>query len=78
MAKILCKSSSSVVYELKYEDLITYMTPNLNETLMREGEAKLEYFKKRINEMKLIKMSKINNKNKYKQIILNKLEEEKD
>ena len=27
--------------------------------------------------MKLIKMSKINNKNKYKQIILNKLEEEK-
>ena len=77
LAKILCKSSSSVVYELKYEDLITYMTPNLNETLMREGEAKLEYFKKRINEMKLIKMSKINNKNKYKQIILNKLEEEK-
>ena len=77
LTKILCKSSSSVVYEIKYEDLITHMTPNLNETLMKEGEAKLEYFRKRINEMKIIKLSKLNNKNKYKQIILNKLEEEK-
>ena len=77
LTKILCKSSSSVVYEIKYEDLMTYMTPNLKETLLKEGKLKLEYFRKRINEMKIMKSTKINNKNKYKQIILNKLEEEK-
>ena len=77
LTKISCKSSSSVVYEIKYEDLITHMTPMLKETLIIEGREKLEYFRKRINEMKLLKSSKFNNKNKYKQIILNKLEEEK-
>ena len=77
LTKILCKSSSSIVYEINYEDLMTHMTPNLKEILLKEGKAKLEYFRKRISEMKIMKLGKINNKNKYKQIILNKLEEEK-
>ena len=77
LSKISCKSSSSVVYEIKYEDLMTHMTPSLKETLINEGKEKSVYFRKRINEMRLMKSSKFNNKNKYKQIILNKLEEEK-
>ena len=77
LTKIVCKSSKSVVYEIKYEDLINYMTPTLKETLIKEGGEKLEYFKKRIKEMKIIKSTKFSNKNKYKQIILDKLEEEK-
>ena len=54
-----------------------YMTTNLKEILIKEGAQKLDYFKKRIRDMKIMISNKINNKNKYKQIILNKLEEEK-
>ena len=77
LTKILCKSSSSVVYEIKYEDLMNHMTHDLKETLIKEGKAKLDYFRKRIKEMKILKATKFSNKNRYKQIILNKLEEEK-
>ena len=77
LTKIICKSNSAIVYEISYENLAKYMTPNLNETLNKEGSQKLEYFKKRINDMKKMVANKVNNKNKYKQIILNKLEEEK-
>ena len=77
LSKIICKSNSAVIYEISHEDLIKYMTPNLNETLIKEGSQKLEYFKKRIHDMKKMVSNKVNNRNKYKQIILNKLEEEK-
>ena len=77
LTKIICKSNSAIVYEISYDNLVKYMTPNLNETLNKEGAQKLEYFKKRIHDMKKTVANKVNNKNKYKQIILNKLEEEK-
>ena len=77
LTNISCKSNSAVVYEINSEDLMKYMTPNLKETLIKEGRTKLEYFKKRILGIKILKSKKINSKNKYKQIILNKLEEEK-
>ena len=77
LTKIICKSNLAIVYEISYDDLVKYMTPNLNETLNKEGAQKLEYFRKRIHDMKKMVANKVNNRNKYKQIILNKLEEEK-
>ena len=77
LTKILCKSNSALVYEINYDDLITNSAVELKKLLMKEGKAKLEYFNKRIQEMKILNNSKIRNKNKYKQIILKKLEEEK-
>ena len=77
LTNIICKSNIAIIYEISYEDLMKYMTTNLKEILIKEGAQKLEYFKKRIRDMKIMVSNKINNKNKYKQIILNKLEEEK-
>ena len=77
LTNISCKSNSAIVYEINSDDLIKYMTPNLRETLIKEGRTKLEYFKKRFHGIQIFQSNKINSKNKYKQIILNKLEEEK-
>jgi len=77
LTNISCKSNSAIVYEINSDDLIKYMTPNLRDTLIKEGRAKLEYFRKRFHGIKIFQSNKINSKNKYKQIILNKLEEEK-
>ena len=77
LTNIICKSNIAIIYEINVEDLMKYMTHNLKEILIKEGAQKLEYFKKRIRDMKIMVSNKINNKNKYKQIILNKLEEEK-
>ena len=63
----------------EFQSTITGLGSNMNEAkdklkklLMKEGKAKLEYFNKRIQEMKILNNSKIRNKNKYKQIILKK------
>lgn len=77
LTKIICKSNSSLVYEISYDDFINYMTLGLKKTLIKEAKEKLEYYRKRVKDIRILKSNKINNRNKYKQIILNKLEEEK-
>ena len=49
----------------------------MKEALNREGKQKLDYFRERIRSIKTINSKKLNNANKFKEIISNNLEEEK-
>jgi CRP-like cAMP-binding protein len=64
LTKIICKSNSSLVYEISYDDFINYMTLGLKKTLIKEAKEKLEYYRKRVKDIRILKSNKINNRNK--------------
>ena len=77
LTDVFCNTDSSLVYEISYQDFIMYSNKTMKEALIKEGKQKLKYFRKRIRSIKVINSKKLNNVNRFKEIIYNKLEEEK-
>ena len=77
LTDIFCNTDSSLVYEISLTDFNLYSNKTMKESLNREGKQKLDYFRERIRSIKTINSKKLNNANKFKEIISNKLEEEK-
>lgn len=77
LTDIFCNTDSSLVYEISFTDFNLYSNKTMKEALNREGKQKLDYFRERIRSIKTINSKKLNNANKFKEIISNKLEEEK-
>ena len=74
---IFCNSDSSLIYEIDTKNLKLNSYKTMRGLMIKEGKKKMQYFKKRIYDIKVINSKKLNSKNKFKEIILNKLEEEK-
>ena len=74
---IFCNTDSSLVYEINYNDFNINANKTMKELLLKEGKKKLKYFRERIYNIKIINSKKMGNINRFKEIISNKLEEEK-
>ena len=77
LVDIFCNTDSSLVYEIDLNNFNIHSNKTMKKLLLKEGKEKLEYFKKRIHDIKSINSKKINNINRFKEIISNKIEEEK-
>ena len=74
---IFCNHDNSIIYEIEYKHFDIKSLKIVKELILKEAIKKLEHFKGRVDEIKLVYSKKISNKNKFKDIIWNKLEEEK-
>ena len=74
---IFCNTDSSLIYEINFKDFNINSNRTMKSLLLQEGQQKLKYFRKRIHNIKIINSKKMDNINKFKEIISNKLEEEK-
>ena len=77
LTDIFCNTDSSLVYEINYKDFNINSHKTMQQLLLLEGEQKLKYFQERILDIKKINSKKMNNINRFKEIISNKLEEDK-
>ena len=77
LTDVFCNTDSSLVYEITIEDFYSYSNKTMKEALNEEGKQKLQYYRERIHSITTINSKKLNNANKFKEIISNKLEEEK-
>ena len=77
LTDIFCNTDSSLVYEINFCDFNINSNRTMKELLLKEGFQKLKYFRKRIYDIKKINSKKMDNINRFKEIISNKLEEEK-
>ena len=77
LTNIFCNHDNSIIYEIEYKHFDIKSLKIVKELIFKEAIKKLERFKGRVDEIKLVYSKKINNKNKFKDIIWNKLEEEK-
>jgi len=77
LTNIFCNHDNSIIYEIEYQHFDIKSLKIVKELIFKEAIKKLEQFKGRVNEIKLVYSKKISNKNKFKDIIWNKLEEEK-
>ena len=77
LTDIFCNTDSSLVYEINFSDFNINSNRTMKELLIKEGLQKLKYFRKRIYNIKKINSKKMDNINRFKEIISNKLEEEK-
>ena len=77
LTDIFCNTDSSLVYEISFDDFNINSNRTMKRLLLQEGKQKLKYFRKRIHDINLINSKKMDNINRFKEIISNKLEEEK-
>ena len=77
LTDVFCNTDSSLIYEISYQDFNMYSNKTMKEAIIKEGRQKLKYFRKRIRSIKVINSKKLNYVNRFKEIIYNKLEEEK-
>lgn len=77
LTNIFCNHDNSIIYEIDYKHFDLKSLKIVKELIFKEAIKKLERFKGRVDEIKLVHSKNINNKNKFKDIIWNKLEEEK-
>ena len=77
LTDIFCNTDSSLVYEINFKDFNINSNRTMKELLLKEGKQKLKYFRERIYNIKIINSKKMDSINRFKEIISNKLEEEK-
>ena len=77
LTNIFCNHDNSIIYEIEYKHFDIKSLKIVKELILKEALKKLEQFKGRVDEIKSVYSKKISNKNKFKDIIWNKLEEEK-